>query len=625
MIVDLDAAYSAVAVLPHRDGPRIVLFAPDRTSIRDASGALIATIAGARGAVVVDVDGDGKRDLVTCGDRGLVQIGWEGPGDPRLLSDVPCRAVVAMAGLDGRIATVDTSVRLWAAQGGVLVDRGPYGAFVVGTPLLASGGEVLAMASTDQSQITERRGPLRSDYAAGGAPGGIAISDRGVAWTLPALGQVTDALHDTFDAGPSPGPIVAARVRDHDVFYVLGADHNVRRIEPGGPPTVAAAAPGAAGLAVGDLDGDGCDEILTVGASLSIERDPTCPAGAPPAPPPVAVIAAPRVDVPGTSVLGIDIPPSIGVDPLDPMPGHWADRAIGVGGAFAGGLSGVWPFVPAFPTIAFESTWGGPKLRGVFGLDSSGFLLWVGPTTAAAHLLNVTFGAAAGGRDLQFGPIATLGIADAGLGVRAAWTPFAAPHEVGRMGVEARLIALAGGAGEADLMWIWRSEARRRPDRSIAVGGASACAGVALLAGVAGGFSSTTNAWEFVGRDEPFAPSFSPAFGVACEGKGLLLSMESAPIYAWLAPPDRERLHHMGSVSFGPMFGSDAVRIGPIGTLGIWTSGIGARVAIRPIVDHQGRREGLDLRAVANIPYGPSWEMMALWGVWLDPRRSTAE
>lgn len=150
-----------------------------------------------------------------------------------------------------------------------------------------------------------------------------------------------------------------------------------------------------------------------------------------------------------------------------------------------------------------------------------------------------------------------------------------------------------------------------------------ACRSFGVSLGAAGGASSTRYSWEYVGSDVPLSPSVSPAVAAQCEtgkGIGMLLGFETAPFYSYLTRED-DRLHQMGSHTFGIMIGGDGFRIGPTATAGIWTLGAGLRTAIKVREDRQGLIHQLDIRAMLHYPSAPAGQIMLLYGIAWKPWR----
>jgi hypothetical protein len=472
------------------------------------SGLVVRTWPGpAVGAVRLDLEGDGRDELLTCGAAGVVAHGWDAPRDPIVLLAEPCAAIGLAGGSRVVVSGANGSAAAWDLAAGV---------------------------------------PTRSG-----------------------------------DAGTPAGPAQAVVV---------------------------------------DLDGDGCEEQVSLRAdppALDVVEE----ACEPPPAPMVAAPAAPR----RAYVLGTSFPAFVG--PEDDGVG-WPRTITTVGfGWVAGSTLGRGTIqLPMFPALALGTEIGSPAARLYLGLDSAGFFLWTWPAAngglgGGIHLANLTLGGTFGGSDLAMGPFVTAGLINVGAGVRAVWSPFETRN--GSSGFEARLTVFRQATGEAMLLYVARSS------HSVRSGGGGArepfCEEFELGVGASAGVSATRDSWEFVGSSAQWRASGSPALAAACETGGAaawLLGAETAPFYTYITPPEGQRVPHFGSLTVGLSAGGDAVRVGPIATAGIWTAGAGARLRLTPFEDRHGQRHGFDLRALALAPFGPSYEAMVLYGGWLDPRRA---
>jgi hypothetical protein len=457
-------------------------------------------------AVRLDLERDGRDELLTCGAAGVIAHGWDAPRDPIVLLAEPCSAIG-----------------------------------------LADAGRLV---------VTGASGTAAWDLAAG----------------------------------------VPTRVGDAEA--------------PAGPTQEV----------VTDDDGDGCDERVSLQADppALIVVEEACE------PPPAALAPEPVAPERRAYVLGTSFPAFVG--PEDDGVG-WPRTLTTVGfGWVAGSTLGRGTIqLPMFPALALGTEIGGPTARLYLGLDSAGFFLWTWPAAngglgGGIHLANLTMGGTFGGSDLAIGPFATAGLINVGAGVRAVWSPFETRN--GSSGFEARLTVFRQATGEAMLLYVSRSS------HSMRTGGGGArepfCEEFELAAGASAGVSATRDSWEFVGSSAKWRASGSPALAAACETGGSaawLLGAETAPFYTYITPPEGQRVPHFGSLTVGFSAGGEALRIGPIATAGIWTAGAGARIRLTPFQDRHGQRHGLDVRALALAPFGPSYEVMALYGGWLDPRR----
>ena len=339
----------------------------------------------------------------------------------------------------------------------------------------------------------------------------------------------------------------------------------------------------------------------------------------------VALGAEPAVDEPAPRAFGLEAPRFVGRDPADPFRWPRFEALFGTGWAAAGALGDTFVALPVFPAIALEAEWGAPQARLFGSVDSAGLLVWVNGDDASFHLVNASFGATFGGRDLSIGPFATGGFFDFGGGIRVVFTPWdggSTSSHLRRAGLEARLTALAPGTGEVMLLYVWRTGSGEAAEPQ---GGQapSVCDRFDLSAGVAAGRASTEGTWEFVGSTQRYAPSGSLAIGAACESGergGLFVGLETAPGFAWVPFDDGERVHHLGSVTIGYAVGTQDVTIGPIATAGLFVVGGGARLAVTPFESH-GIRHGLDVRALALVPWNGSFEILGMYTLSYDPRR----
>ena len=85
------------AWLVPRNGRAVLLLADSGQPIRvvdPSTGEVLQRLSTTVTDVVVeDLDGDGRRDLLTCGASGLASLPWEDASATLVLSEAPCRAV----------------------------------------------------------------------------------------------------------------------------------------------------------------------------------------------------------------------------------------------------------------------------------------------------------------------------------------------------------------------------------------------------------------------------------------------------------------------------------------------------------------------------------------------------
>jgi len=392
---------------------------------------------------------------------------------------------------------------------------------------------------------------------------------------------------------------------------------------------------GATSVAVGDLGNDGTLDIVLAGPDgwMPLTLGAATP---PPAPRPLAVPAAepthsftpppPRMwKRPETaSILGLRMPRFAG---LDPDPDYDSIFVGGFGLAVGSALGPSQIAVGFSPAAVGGVERGGKRIRSYFGADSAPLFAWVGDT-GGIHLAMATGGFSIGSDRLRAGPFASIGLLGAGAGLRAVFTPF--ESRAGKLtGFEGRLTWFAPQAGHASLYYVSAFPLGRRygPPSSRATR-SSACDRFGFALGAAGGVSSTALAWEFVGRDDAYQFSGSPAFALSCESgsksSGWHIGGETAPFFFYRVPTtdggaDR-RLRQMGTITLGLYAGGNKLRVGPIATAGIWQLGGGVRAVLTPIITKGKVHHGIELRALALFPSAPSGQGMVLYHVWFDPK-----
>ncbi len=295
-----------------------------------------------------------------------------------------------------------------------------------------------------------------------------------------------------------------------------------------------------------------------------------------------------------------------------------------------GGMLGPRMLTSGFsPSLLAAHDHGLGPIRATVGAVTAPTFGWVAADeTAGIALAMFDVGVSVGDERFRAGVFATGGFLAAGLGIRAVVTPFDAPGGH-RRGFEARLTWFTPRSGAMGLYYVQtvrgtgqRTREVSRPRRG------GFCARFTVGFGAAATASSTERSWEFVGSDEPFQLTGSPALVVACEQGGRTggwhVGAETAPWAFHRVPTDDggadRKLHHMGSMTAGAYLGAGAARVGVIGTAGVWTLGGGVRAVLSPFAARDGSRHGLELRALALVPSAPAVEAMALYHLWFDPR-----
>ena len=298
---------------------------------------------------------------------------------------------------------------------------------------------------------------------------------------------------------------------------------------------------------------------------------------------------------------------------------------------------------------------GSPTVRWFIGGDSAPLFSWVSTRGRGLHLLNLSTGVSVGSPRLRTGPFVTGGLWSMGAGWRTVWTPWNDRWD-STGGIELRLTAMRRSTGQVMLMYVWNQPPERsaktrarmgRPDPAIPgwqpliTSGErleyatvdqdsplarthpsgtrrTRCHRFSLGLGAAVGASETANA---VTNEPALRWSASPAVSASCEwserGVALFTGVEMAPLFTTARPRGRP-LRHLASHTLGVMFGSDTVRVGPIGTVGIWTLSAGGRASVRLTSTQRGVEHRMELRGSA-LAVGTAGQGLILYTMGLDP------
>jgi len=626
-----------MVALPRGPGGAILLGTENGLRIVDpSSGRIIDHIQGReRDATVADLDGDGARELVLCGDTGVRSLPWESPTPGRILYETPCHAIARVRAKQTLLITLGATLQRWSVA--EQRDLGPFGDGAGSGPLTAYGDR-LAVVSEDGDAIHDWGPHGLRILQADGRVSDLAWYDGDWVWiTERSLSRPQRTLD---------GPAVIAE-GDEGALLVLQPERSRLDIHSGGDRTQTALPFAATELATADLDADGDIDVVLAGEGqfLVARSTRSTPTETRHQPLPLQTETVSRVSIPlflatdGALASGRDAPERTMVG--------------GVGIAFGSTLR------PGFQTGGsplFVATMERRVNQHTFvhlGLDSAPLFINAGEGNLDWHLAMLTGGIAAGNPHLRIGGLVTAGLFGGGVGMRTVWTPFETRSMV-LHGLELRLTAFTGlgqrtvdesvleATGEVGIAYVTAFPLGPRRGMDLSAPSISVrepserpedlflCRRFTLGLGLGAGVSSTASSWAFVGQATPWDPSWSPAITAGCEtgsaNAGMLIAVDSLPFFAYRVPWDdgaRDQvLRHMGSVSLGPVFGTDVVRLGPYLTGGIWAAGVGGRIVFTPLSVQAGNtHHGLEIRALALYPPGSAGEGAILYSLWWDPRR----
>lgn len=648
----------------------LIVGAADHTDFVTLGGDLYARIpAGMRDYALVDADRDATKEIIVCGDAGVVVVEARELTSTRVF-DAPCEAIEAILHpeLGPVLAVASGAVHLLQPDELGMRDLG-VAANVIGVPSLAAIGERWALTDTASSRV-RIYGAEPATFSAAATLGAVTEGPLGFSWSIPSLGVVEDETGVRWNVGGQPTALDAGDFDRDGVRDLLAVHPTLNQVSltsgRGGATQRYDLAHAPSAIVARDVDVDGCDDVI-VGFSdvpgVQVLLTARCSHE-----PVVAAVEQPESDsAPPPSVrrrqrlFGVHVPSFEGAKNVSPRDRMRGQRTLIVGSGWAAGatLQSTWFELPFFPALSVELEFGGPRVRGFIGGDSAALFFWITDRSRGIHLANLTTGFSVGGPRLRTGPFITGGLWNVGVGVRTVWNPWDDGWDT-TMGLEFRLTGFYPGTGEAMLLYVWSQPSKSKDQRirerqepllagwqSVADAGERAetttidrsqepaltdvsadkrrgCSRLSAGVGVLVGASSTAFESSFLGNDNPLSWSASPALSLSCEWTRrhatLFASVDTAPVFSYLTKEGR-RLHPYGTHTLGVMFGGGGLRAGPIVHAGIWSLGGGLRTAARIGRSRSGVEHVVELRAQALVPSASAGQVLLLYSMAFDPRK----
>ncbi len=639
---------AALAVGTWSGGPAVVLADAAWVRIVDpVTGAVLREVAGAARAVaLVDHDGDGVTDLLLCGSDGVAWHSGAASADAgaATLTTEPCSALAWMEREGGARALVTAGPRIlsWPIdlEGGLGAPE-VLGASL-GAPLLAAAADRLAYAEVGGTSIVEHSAWGRSTYAARGGVTGLVAGPRSWVWTT-ALAEVEDVTRRRIPVVGPPLGLRAADLEGSGALTVVVVHPDGVGVVTGGREVRHTLGRAVQDVALADLDGDGCADLVALGDGSAWVHPGRC--GAPSA---LQRGGGDAVDVlldRPDKVVDAFIGHPLRLRLVDPNASgtrfHWRGGPPG----FVLGEDGIATYVPEAAHegewVVHLRLWGGPGVVRVVPLR-----LWVRagePSAASTESATLALDGSWPVVEVALGETLVRRLADAdgdrrvfiarggprGLEVRkdghVRYTPRA--EDIGSWQVRVRA-AHPGPARRSGFVLRVAPREVLQPPSEPASARAAERAGEPrerrfweiqscfVGFGIAAGLSSTVGSWENVGR--PFEFSGSPLIAGACEGGAprpvqWFLGGESAPLYTYLREGDRIGVHTLVGTA-GVSVGSMRLRVGPYVSAGILMVGAGVRALWLPFVNRAGWQHGFELRAAWFAASAPSGQAMLLYG-----------
>lgn len=571
-LLELPAPASEVQLVTVRGRVLLAAVGPESTALVDPqSGELLGSLSrGGSDVLGYDLDGDGVSELVHCGDEGVGLIPLHGAAlaEPVPLSATPCLSIEAL-----RTEPVP-SVVLAGPSGATLlrpvrgrVSEVPLRMEIQNAPLLAAHGQRLAVAGAGARTFLVRHGSGTSTLDAGGPIEALAALPSGWLWAtggalhdteghVLALGSEVVALQ-TPDLDGDAGPEVAALLRDGTLVWT----------EPGAKWHGRAELPWpASALAGGDIDGDGCGDLVVVASEA-----------------PAAVWVEGACERP--TVPDVPAPPTPRTAPTEaPVPELLRDGDTAVSTStratwvFEAGVPARVGVRHARPRGKGVHAWGGaPGLA----LTQRGTLSFApGPDDVGRWNLALTYA----GFFVRDNTYVTIAVVPAGGGPPTA---------------EA-LAALPARTLDPSEPWDFRHPNRSRlVDTGLHVGSCTVVGGGAVGLSQGGGRVS----WEDAGQP-PLQVTGSPAGGALCTLRlggrvDLFSGFDSALLAIYVMSFGRQQ--HVLTWTSGVQYRVGTLLGGPYATIGS-VNGMGARLAWLAVPLPDGAGVGLETRLTALLP-----------------------
>ncbi len=533
---------------------------------------------------VEDLDGDGSLEIVVCTDAGVKSLRViepeDGPGrfaEPNVLTDQACAEVVGLPG----VGTYGSLVTRTDAGEVTIWTPGPDG---MQTQLFA-GADAVALTSTTgrfaarMADGSVKTGPEPADLEV--EEGLAAIAADGDGWALAYGGDEARLVLADGTLVPLPAaPVSMERVdlgagEMPDLLVRLDDGGLALRLDDGAPGVVSSLreagfdTASSAVVAVGDLDDDGCSELLgfAADASEALRIGGTCN---------------------GAATAGLTRP-----DNAAPPPGRAGQLTLGERWAQLTATEGQ---LMELQLVDGVNGWTRFAARGGpdgFSLTSSGTLSFK-PVAKQVGLWRVAVLVSDGEEERWTGIVLRVEAAPEGSKLpESGDKPLA-------VAVDDPATDLDGDPDDDGLVSRADSDVVLEP-REIKDPTFFTMRECLVGVGVAAGVSKNAqSSWSNVGLPDA-VPSASPAVTMVCAGGAekvrWFIGADSAPTFFYLARNGRQ--NHVLAGTLGVEWAPGKFRIGPYVNAGLVVLGFGLRTVVVPFETKQGNVHGLELRLTA--------------------------